>query len=163
MTYSKKFENRINKLGLYGKDVRVSYSGRKYVVDDPETFEIFEIFKNFDEIDNYLVTKEFEQIEKEDEEELIKSIEEEINETGFICESDNVERFVDTTIKEILENDEEKLEKRFEELVEAGENYLKENYKRVGAVARSGDYTGYFYKNDLNFETVENLENYFEI
>ena len=79
MTYSKKFENRINKLGLYGKKVRVSYSGRKYVVDDPETFEIFEIFKNFDEIDNYLVTKEFEQIEKEADEILIEEVEEEIN------------------------------------------------------------------------------------
>ena len=78
MTYSKKFENRINKLGLYGKDVRVRYCGRKYVVDDPETFEIFEIFKNFDEIDNYLVTKEFEQIEKEADEILIEEVEEDI-------------------------------------------------------------------------------------
>ena len=79
MTYSKKFENRINKLGLYGKDVRVRYCGRKYVVDDPETFEIFEIFKNFDEIDNYLVTKEFEQIEKEADEMIIEEVEKEIN------------------------------------------------------------------------------------
>lgn len=79
MTYSKKFENRINKLGLYGKKVRVSYSGRKYVVDDPETFEIFEIFKNFDEIDNFIVTKEFEQIEKEADEMIIEEVEKEIN------------------------------------------------------------------------------------
>lgn len=78
MTYSKKFENRINKLGLYGKKVRVSYSGRKYVVDDPETFEIFEIFKNFDEIDNFIVTKEFEQIEKETNEMTIEEVEKEI-------------------------------------------------------------------------------------
>ena len=79
MTYSKKFENRINRLGLYGKEVRVRYCGRKYVVDDPETFEIFEIFKNFDEIDNYLVTKEFEQIEKEADEMIIEEVEKEIN------------------------------------------------------------------------------------
>lgn len=87
MTYSKKFENRINKLGLYGKNVRVRYCGRKYVVDDPETFEIFEIFKNFDEIDNYLVTKEFEQIEKEADEILIEEVEEEINTTNIEASS----------------------------------------------------------------------------
>lgn len=163
MTYSKKFENRINKLGLYGKDIRVRYAGRKYVVDDPETFEIFEIFRNFDEIDNFIVTKEFEKIEKEAEEELIKSIEEEINETGFICDSDRTERFVDTEIKRLLNNDEDEYEKYFDDLAGFAQSYLDENYKRVCEVLENGDYKGYFYKNNLYFETVENLENYFGI
>ncbi len=96
-------------------------------------------------------------------ERIIKLIENEMNEVGFICESDNIKRFVDETVKNILNNDEEQIEEHFDELVEIGENYLKENYKRVGKVAENGDYTGYFYKNNLQFETVEELEDYFGI
>ena len=96
-------------------------------------------------------------------ERIIKLIENEMNEVGFICDSDNVERFVDTEIKRLLNNDEDEYEKYFDDLVGFAQSYLDENYKRVCEVAENGDYTGYFYKNNLQFETVEELEDYFGI
>lgn len=94
---------------------------------------------------------------------LINLIKKEIERAGFICNSDRTERFVDTEIKRLLNNDEDKYEKYFDDLVGFAQSYLDENYKRVCEVAENGDYTGYFYKNNLYFETVQDLENYFGI
>lgn len=168
MTYSKKFENRINKLGLYGKNVRVSYSGRKYVVDDPETFEIFEIFKNFDEIDNYLVTKEFEQIEKETLMKMaLENIKKETAELEWVIDSDDLpERIRDEATHKAIDeyaekNDVDSQELRwdyFDDIDEKVGDFLKEKYNSV-----SDEKNFYFYDKKYNFETVENLENYFGI
>lgn len=94
---------------------------------------------------------------------LINLINMEIEKTGFICDSDNVERFVDTEIKRLLNNDEEYYEKYFDDLVGYAQSYLIKNYRRVWEVSQNGDYKAYFYKNNLYFETVQDLENYFRI
>ena len=94
---------------------------------------------------------------------LINLIKNEMEKTGFICDSDRVERFVDTEIKRLLNNDEDEYEKYFDDLMEFAQSYLDENYKRVCEVLENGDYNGYFYKNNLYFETVQDLENYFGI
>ena len=63
----------------------------------------------------------------------------------------------------LLNNDEEYYEKYFDDLVGYAQSYLIKNYRRVWEVSQNGDYKAYFYKNDLNFETIQDLENYFGI
>ena len=76
-------------------------------------------------------------------------INKEIKETGYICDSDNTDRF----IKTICNNN-------FTRIVECSE-YLKRNYNMCYSVDDSATITAYY--SILKFETVEDLENYFLI
>lgn len=96
-----------------------------------------------------------------------KNVMEEIEKREFIFDGDNSERFVDNEIKKVIEKNcedyEEGMDLYFDELENKIQNFMRENYKKVGKCDQQGIYTGYFYKNDCHFETVEDLENFFRI
>lgn len=95
-----------------------------------------------------------------------KNVVEEMEKKGFIFDGDNSERFVDNEIKIAIEKTcedyEEGKDLYFDELENKIQNFMR-NYKKIGKCNQQGIYTGYFYKNDCHFETVEDLENFFGI
>lgn len=91
-----------------------------------------------------------------------------IEKDGFLLDSDNTDREMDRITKDvILKNFEEEIEddynEIFDEIYEMVREYFKDNYKVVGSVNSRADYTGYFYLNKYNFETVEELEKFFKL
>lgn len=98
-----------------------------------------------------------------------KEIENEMETTMFIDDSDNIERFIDKTIKEVIvalssnyEEEEENKDLYFDDILDEIGTYMKETYKKVGENI-NGEHVGYYYNNSLNFENIAQLENYFKI
>lgn len=87
---------------------------------------------------------------------------------GFICDSDNIDRFVDKTVKEVIrmlsteEDEEDNIEDYFDELEAKVKEFLNNSYKSVYEV-KNGDYVGYYFDNCFNFKTVKELEDHFLI
>lgn len=98
---------------------------------------------------------------------IIKGIEREIK-GGFICDSDNADRFLDKTVKEVIrmlsteDEEEDNVDEYFYSLEEKAKEFLSNSYKSVYE-AKNGDYVGYYFDNCFNFKTVEELENHFLI
>lgn len=98
---------------------------------------------------------------------IIKGIEREIK-GGFICDSDNTDRFLDRTVKEVIrmlsteDEEEDNVDEYFYSLEEKAKEFLSNSYKSVYE-AKNGDYVGYYFDNCFNFKTVEELENHFLI
>ncbi len=96
-----------------------------------------------------------------------KNVVEEMEKKGFIFDGDNTDRFIDEEIRKEIEKNCEDYEKGidlyFDELENKIQNFMRENYKKVGKCNEQGIYVGYFYKYDCHFETVEDLENFFGI
>lgn len=114
-----------------------------------------------------ITNEEWQMEEKKALEIIVKEIENEIKE-GFICDSDNIDRFVDITVKEVIrmlsteEDEEDNIEDYFDELEAKAKEFLNNSYKSVYEV-KNGNYVGYYFDNCFNFKTVEELENHFLI
>lgn len=116
-----------------------------------------------------IITKEEWQMEEKKALEIIlEEVKREIKE-GFICDSDNTDRFIDETIKNTIkilsseDNVEENIEDYFEELLDKTQKFLNDTYKSVSKISTTGDATIYYYDNCFDFETVEELEDHFLI
>lgn len=104
-------------------------------------------------------------------------IEEEIKECKFICDSDNTDRFLDELSlslakEEILQGNEDldlyhEMEAEIEELTEELLDEIKDKimfeYNQFSTVDKNGDYNGFYYKEDVEFESMEEFNNYFGI
>ena len=88
-------------------------------------------------------------------------VEEELSSVGYLVDSDNCERFLEAKTLEITESSEKT--EMVEDLIRGAKNWIRRHSKRIGYIKPSGDYVGYYYKKDLNFETVEELERFFRI
>lgn len=115
-----------------------------------------------------IITKEEWKMEENKALEIIlEEIKKEIK-GSFICDSDNTDRFVDRTVKEVIrmlsteDNEQDNIDEYFDELEAKAKEFLNNSYKSVYEV-KNGDYTGYYYDNCFNFKTVEELENHFLI
>lgn len=101
---------------------------------------------------------------------LVKTeIENEMKVTMFIDDSDNIERFIDKAIKEVIvalssnyDEEEENKDLYFDDILDEIGTYMKENYKKIGE-SINGEYVGYYYDNSLKFENIKDLEKYFKI
>lgn len=101
---------------------------------------------------------------------LVKTeIENEMKVTMFIDDSDNIERFIDKAIKEVIvalssnyDEEEENKDLYFDDILDEIGTYMKENYKKIGE-SINGEYVGYYYDNSLKFENIAQFENYFKI
>lgn len=100
---------------------------------------------------------------------VIIECEDEIRNVGYICESDNADRFVENKVKNAIINasnenaKEDNIEKYFDIIIEKTYDYLKENYKRIGKCKANANYEGYFYNNEFDFSTLEELKNHFKL
>lgn len=115
-----------------------------------------------------IITKEEWKMEENKALEIVlKEVKREIK-GGFICDSDNTDRFVDRTVKEVIrmlsteDNEEDNIDDYFDELEAKAKEFLNNSYKTVYEV-KNGDYTGYYYDNCFDFKTVEELEDHFLI
>ena len=86
----------------------------------------------------------------------------EIYKNGFIDESDRVERDSIKLAKKIIEGT-EYTEDDEDILIEEIEIILEKNYNCVSDCDESGDYTCYYYNDKYSFETIEDLENKFNL
>lgn len=79
-----------------------------------------------------------------------KAINKEMEKVGYIDNSDNTDRFVDTLVAEYVERsfDEDEAEDAKEELTEALIDYLDETYEKAGEVDEAGNYKGCYYVNE---------------
>lgn len=99
--------------------------------------------------------------------EVLEECKKELETTGFICDSDNVERFIDNEVRKsiiALSNEytqDDNLEDYFDDICEQVNDYLKNNYKEVGYYKDNADYVGYFYGNKYDFEDAQELEKHF--
>ncbi|WP_294660107.1 hypothetical protein [uncultured Fusobacterium sp.] len=103
------------------------------------------------------------------EKELKKLLTEEMKKTGYIYNGDNSDREIDIIARNIIianssaEELEDNLNDYLDDLIVAGNIYLESNYKKVGECDIHGFYKGYFYDKKYNFNSVEELENFFGI
>lgn len=79
-----------------------------------------------------------------------KAINKEMEKVGYIDNSDNADRFVDTLVAEYVERsfDEDEADDAKEELAEALIDYLDETYEKAGEVDEAGNYKGCYYVNE---------------
>lgn len=91
-----------------------------------------------------------------------KAINKEIEKVGYIDNSDNADRFVDTLVAEYVERsfDEDEAEDAKEELTEALIDYLDEAYEKAGEVDEAGNYKGCYYENK---DGLAKWEKFFEV
>ena len=150
---------------------------KSYRVNLPTPWiEDLEITENDREVNVYklndriIITKgEIEMDEKLILTQVIEECKKEMERAGFICNSDNVERFIDEEVRKAIvalsneDTEEDNIEDQFDEICEQVNDYMKNNYKEVGECDERGDYKGYFYDNKLEFEDVKTLEKHFLI
>ena len=95
---------------------------------------------------------------------MIEGIEKQMEETGYIDDSDRVESIFYSLPKDLIDEDtEENYESLRDELNNFGIEYTQKNYKKVARLYDNGDCTLYYYDNKHNFEEIEDIEEYFEI
>ena len=87
--------------------------------------------------------------------ELIK---EELNEVGYICDSDNTDRFIDN----LVSSKEDYKEEEFDELLELIHTYVLATIKCVSTI-RSGVYIAYYYTDDKDFKDIAELEEFYNL
>lgn len=88
-------------------------------------------------------------------EKIKKEIRKEINERGFICDSDNADRLIDELIEEYFE------EHEVIEILNVLKEFMEKEYKKVYKVYKSGLYHGYYYRKHLSFNSPKELESHF--
>lgn len=98
------------------------------------------------------------------------SLVEEIKKEGYICDSDNTDRIVDSLIKEninkISKNEEEledNLVEYFDEILNETYKFLNEKYNKVSKYNLQGEFIRYFYDKKYSFNSINELEKYFKI
>jgi hypothetical protein len=96
---------------------------------------------------------------------LKEKLKKEMNSKGYICDSDNTERFLDEIIlDEIMDHNDKYDEKEFDEIEYTLRRWLHKNYQAVGLCDDRGDYIGYFYDDQKYvFENVSDLEAQFNL
>lgn len=87
--------------------------------------------------------------------ELIKK---ELNEVGYICDSDNTDRFIDNLIATTSGYE----GKKFDELLELIHTYILATVKCVSTV-KNGEYIAYYYTDDKDFEDVTELKEFYNL
>lgn len=102
----------------------------------------------------------------------------EIKSIGFICDSDNTDRFLDrlawNLAKEHIlqgsydldayyEHESEIEELRDQLLNEIKEKIMKVKYNKIGKCDASGNYTGYYYSKDKEFKNMSEFCRYFRL
>ena len=105
-----------------------------------------------------------------------KEIEKQIEAVGFIDDSDNVDRFIDTLAEKLasekvlkgnddpnflFENEIEK-DNLAEKLIEEIKEKIMCEYDKIYS-NEQGDFEGYYYKKDFNFVTLEEFYGYFKL
>lgn len=100
--------------------------------------------------------------------ELIEAIRKEILDVGYIYDGDGSCRFIDMKAIKIVQShfkseDDGVILNEITSLVEFVTSYIKGLYKRIYNIAPNGLYSGYYYTRDLQFDTVEELEDHFHI
>lgn len=120
------------------KDLKATQLGTLYDVAKYLNVEITDLYMEEENIMNELIG-----IAK-------KAINKEIEKVGYIDNSDNADRFVDTLVAEYVERsfDEDEAEDAKEELTEALIDYLDEAYEKAGEVDEAGNYKGCYYVNE---------------
>ena len=85
-----------------------------------------------------------------------EAIDEEMDRVGFIDDSDNTERFLDTLAEGLLaEIDEDFDNTDLDWLTYEMKNLMAEKYGKIGECDKAANYSGFFYKSDERFETIE--------
>lgn len=120
------------------KDLKATQLGTLYDVAKYLNVEITALYMEEENIMNELI-----EIAK-------KAINKEIEKVGYIDNSDNADRFVDTLVAEYVERsfDEDEADDAKEELTEALIDYLDEMYEKAGEVDEAGNYKGCYYVNE---------------
>lgn len=120
------------------KDLKATQLGTLYDVAKYLNVEITALYMEEENIMNELI-----EIAK-------KAINKEIEKVGYIDNSDNADRFVDTLVAEYVERsfDEDEADDAKEELTEALIDYLDEAYEKAGEVDEAGNYKGCYYVNE---------------
>lgn len=102
--------------------------------------------------------------------ELVNNIDKEMNRLGFICDSDCCDRFIDNELKNLIEEYsldydeyEDNINDYFDDISAYIRGYITAKYNAVIEQDKYGNLTEYFYDTKYNFNTVEELENYFKI
>ena len=104
-------------------------------------------------------------------------IKNEMEKVGFICDSDNTDRYLDNLSKDlakekILKGNDDidlyyKYETEIEELAETILNEIKENimckYKKIYRNKDNGDCELFYYNADVDFESIEEFYRYFKL
>lgn len=120
------------------KDLKATQLGTLYDVAKYLNVEITALYMEEENIMNELI-----EIAK-------KAINKEIEKVGYIDNSDNADRFVDTLVAEYVERsfDEDEADDAKEELTEALVDYLDEAYEKAGEADEAGNYKGCYYVNE---------------
>lgn len=93
-----------------------------------------------------------------------KEIIQEIEDKGYICDSDNCKRIIDILIREnikFLDGIEEMEIDLIQDIENEMRGFLKKEYNQIGEIRKNGDYEGYFTKE--KFESLEDLYTKFNI
>lgn len=132
------------------KDLKATQLGTLYDVAKYLNVEITALYMEEENIMNELI-----EIAK-------KAINKEIETVGYIDNSDNADRFVDTLVAEYVERsfDEDEADDAKEELTEALIDYLDEAYEKAGEVDEAGNYKGCYYANEKG---LAKWEKFFEV
>lgn len=144
-----------------------------YIIGEEVLYEIMEDVNEFhdnwnnraDEKTNAKILKAI--IKKEILQKAKTKIQEEIEITGFIDDSDNVNRFLDNLIQELTEealrDDEKNIDYELQdELLEEIKKFMNNHYKHI-STRKNGNYVGFYYKADKEFNNLDEFYNYFGI
>lgn len=125
--------NWIRKMGLNeeNRDLKLGFDGEKITITNNEE-EVRTLRRILE------ATKE--------------EIKKEMDRTGYIDDSDNIERFVEILVREYVDED-DILD--IDEVVELLYDHMNKIYKRKGSCNERGDYTGCYYKNKQGLEDWE--------
>ena len=137
------------------------YSNSEYkIYSDPMHPEMYQIRM----LDEVLVEGLFSKMERFFYQRMMESlaldaqeaIDEEMDRVGFIDDSDNTERFLDTLAEGLLaEIDEDFDNTDLDWLTYEMKNLMAEKYGKIGECDKAANYSGFFYKSDERFETIE--------
>lgn len=97
-------------------------------------------------------------------------IQKEIERAGFIEDSDLVDRFVDRVTYDIAtevvmgdtgidyEDKDGEIELLRDKLINYANEFLANNYNSIGEINERGDYKGYYYTREEEYDSIEDLE-----
>ena len=137
------------------------YSHSDYMVySDPKHPEMYQVRM----LDEVLVKGLFSKMERFFYQKMMESlaldaqeaIDEEMDRVGFIDDSDNTDRFLDSLAESLLEKIDKDFDNTdFEWLIYEMKRLMAKKYSNVGERDEAANYSGFFYKSDERFETVE--------
>ena len=94
---------------------------------------------------------------------MVEAIKEEMENTGYIDDSDNQESVFYALPKSLLNEEDENYETMKDDLSYFGVGYAQETYKKVSKLYDDGFCTLYYYDNKYDFKDIKELENHFQI